>query len=166
MTIVILNSTVSSRKLAVPRRVISSLPSYSLSRLDQVSVRLFHHSIFHKKKVHFALQAPGCNGDHGLQQRCLALRWNAIGTDRFIPRAATTKVPPKCHQNEKASEQFLAFIFKPLISLKLLVALPGLEPGLFALRGRRVNQSHHNATARKKIPLRLNQYIKRPAALT
>ena len=26
-----------------------------------------------------------------------------------------------------------------------LVALPGLEPGLFALRGRRVNQLHHNA---------------------
>jgi hypothetical protein len=31
----------------------------------------------------------------------------------------------------------------------ILVALPGLEPGLFALRGRRVNQLHHNAkTAR------------------
>src|SRR5271168_4023999 len=29
--------------------------------------------------------------------------------------------------------------------LKGLVALPGLEPGLFALRGRRVNQLHHNA---------------------
>src|SRR5947209_13152128 len=28
---------------------------------------------------------------------------------------------------------------------KILVALPGLEPGLFALRGRRVNQLHHNA---------------------
>src|ERR1700678_1668373 len=28
---------------------------------------------------------------------------------------------------------------------KNLVALPGLEPGLFALRGRRVNQLHHNA---------------------
>jgi hypothetical protein len=27
----------------------------------------------------------------------------------------------------------------------ILVALPGLEPGLFALRGRRVNQLHHNA---------------------
>ena len=27
----------------------------------------------------------------------------------------------------------------------VLVALPGLEPGLFALRGRRVNQLHHNA---------------------
>ena len=26
-----------------------------------------------------------------------------------------------------------------------MVALPGLEPGLFALRGRRVNQLHHNA---------------------
>src|SRR5258708_24172493 len=26
-----------------------------------------------------------------------------------------------------------------------LVALPGLEPGLSALRGRRVNQLHHNA---------------------
>ncbi len=26
-----------------------------------------------------------------------------------------------------------------------LVALPGLDPGLFALRGRRVNQLHHNA---------------------
>jgi hypothetical protein len=31
-------------------------------------------------------------------------------------------------------------------SRKSLVALPGLEPGLFALRGRRVNQLHHNAT--------------------
>ena len=30
--------------------------------------------------------------------------------------------------------------------LKSLVALPGLEPGLFALRGRRVNQLHHNAS--------------------
>jgi hypothetical protein len=29
--------------------------------------------------------------------------------------------------------------------LLILVALPGLEPGLFALRGRRVNQLHHNA---------------------
>lgn len=29
-----------------------------------------------------------------------------------------------------------------------LVALPGLEPGLFALRGRRVNQLHHNAKNR------------------
>jgi hypothetical protein len=29
-----------------------------------------------------------------------------------------------------------------------LVALPGLEPGLFALRGRRVNQLHHNAMRR------------------
>jgi hypothetical protein len=29
----------------------------------------------------------------------------------------------------------------------ILVALPGLEPGLFALRGRRVNQLHHNAVA-------------------
>jgi hypothetical protein len=28
---------------------------------------------------------------------------------------------------------------------KILVALPGLEPGLSALRGRRVNQLHHNA---------------------
>jgi hypothetical protein len=27
----------------------------------------------------------------------------------------------------------------------VLVALPGLEPGLSALRGRRVNQLHHNA---------------------
>ena len=26
-----------------------------------------------------------------------------------------------------------------------LVASPGLEPGLFALRGRRVNQLHHDA---------------------
>jgi hypothetical protein len=32
-----------------------------------------------------------------------------------------------------------------LILLYILVALPGLEPGLFALRGRRVNQLHHNA---------------------
>src|ERR1700722_10033269 len=39
-----------------------------------------------------------------------------------------------------------------------LVALPGLEPGLFALRGRRVNQLHHNATARKRFPLRLFYY--------
>ena len=31
-----------------------------------------------------------------------------------------------------------------------LVALPGLEPGLSALRGRRVNQLHHNAR-RKEI---------------
>src|SRR5260370_26897298 len=36
-----------------------------------------------------------------------------------------------------------------------LVALPGLEPGLFALRGRRVNQLHHNAkslTCRRLFP--------------
>src|SRR5665213_171429 len=39
--------------------------------------------------------------------------------------------------------------------IEVLVALPGLEPGLFALRGRRVNQLHHNATARKRFPLRL-----------
>jgi hypothetical protein len=31
-----------------------------------------------------------------------------------------------------------------------LVALPGLEPGLFALRGRRVNQLHHNASIRSQ----------------
>src|SRR5665213_3380709 len=35
-----------------------------------------------------------------------------------------------------------------------LVALPGLEPGLFALRGRRVNQLHHNA--KRKEPLCCN----------
>jgi hypothetical protein len=55
------------------------------------------------------------------------------------------RVPPKCHQNEKANERLSAFAFKLLILLKFLVALPGLEPGLFALRGRRVNQLHHNA---------------------
>jgi hypothetical protein len=57
----------------------------------------------------------------------------------------SAKVPPKCHQNEKANERLSAFAFKLLILLKFLVALPGLEPGLFALRGRRVNQLHHNA---------------------
>jgi hypothetical protein len=38
--------------------------------------------------------------------------------------------------------------------LLILVALPGLEPGLFALRGRRVNQLHHNAkTAQETLHL-------------
>jgi hypothetical protein len=32
-----------------------------------------------------------------------------------------------------------------------LVALPGLEPGLFALRGRRVNQLHHNAVSNTSV---------------
>jgi hypothetical protein len=32
----------------------------------------------------------------------------------------------------------------------ILVALPGLEPGLFALRGRRVNQLHHNAMSNRQ----------------
>src|ERR1035438_495181 len=35
---------------------------------------------------------------------------------------------------------------------RYLVALPGLEPGLSALRGRRVNQLHHNAiVARRRM---------------
>ncbi len=36
----------------------------------------------------------------------------------------------------------------------ILVALPGLEPGLFALRGRRVNQLHHNAMSTKQETVR------------
>jgi hypothetical protein len=43
-----------------------------------------------------------------------------------------------------------------------LVALPGLEPGLFALRGRRVNQLHHNARSdtRRRLfsPANFEQY--------
>ena len=35
---------------------------------------------------------------------------------------------------------------KLLILLGILVAISGLEPELFALRGRRVNQLHHIAT--------------------
>ena len=56
-----------------------------------------------------------------------------------------TKVPPKCHQNQKGNEKLRALRVKLLIYKRVLVALPGLEPGLFALRGRRVNQLHHNA---------------------
>jgi hypothetical protein len=37
------------------------------------------------------------------------------------------------------SERTFAFPFKPLIVLVYLVALPALEPGLFALRARTKN---------------------------
>jgi hypothetical protein len=49
-------------------------------------------------------------------------------------------------------------LFQMTCMLLNLVALPGLEPGLFALRGRRVNQLHHNATERMRNPLRLSKY--------
>jgi len=39
----------------------------------------------------------------------------------------------------------------------VLVAPPGLEPGLSALKGPRVNQLHHGAKTHKNIPLR--EYI-------
>ncbi len=52
--------------------------------------------------------------------------------------------------------------------LLIVVALPGLEPGLFALRGRRVNQLHHNAVKKLRVrrrqlpqPLRLAKYSKK-----
>jgi hypothetical protein len=41
--------------------------------------------------------------------------------------------------------QLYAVCFVETEEEEILVALPGLEPGLFALRGRRVNQLHHNA---------------------
>src|SRR5882757_10568432 len=41
--------------------------------------------------------------------------------------------------------QLYAVCFVETEEEKILVALPGLEPGLSALRGRRVNQLHHNA---------------------
>jgi hypothetical protein len=48
----------------------------------------------------------------------------------------------KCHQSatrtKKANERLFTFAFKLLILLLILVALPGLEPGFFALRGIRV----------------------------
>jgi hypothetical protein len=34
-----------------------------------------------------------------------------------------------------------------------MVASPGLEPGLSALRGRRVNQLHHDARKEMNIPV-------------
>jgi hypothetical protein len=55
----------------------------------------------------------------------------------------------KCHQSatrtKKANERLSEFAFKLLILLRFLVALSRLELELFALRGRRVNQLHHNA---------------------
>jgi hypothetical protein len=62
----------------------------------------------------------------------------------------------KCHQSatrtKRQTSGILQLTFKLLILLSILVALPGLEPGLFALRGRRVNQLHHNATERMRNP--------------
>jgi hypothetical protein len=47
------------------------------------------------------------------------------------------------------------------LSEGILVAISGLEPELFALRGRRVNQLHHIATrAGRTARLRLNHYTK------
>ncbi len=55
----------------------------------------------------------------------------------------------KCHQSatrtKMVNEWLVWLAVNLLILLGILVALPGLEPGLFALRGRRVNQLHHNA---------------------
>src|SRR5258708_34042565 len=45
----------------------------------------------------------------------------------------------------RPTTQLYAVCFVETEEEKILVALPGLEPGLSALRGRRVNQLHHNA---------------------
>ena len=47
-----------------------------------------------------------------------------------------------------------------------MVAISGLEPELFALRGRRVNQLHHIATERMKHPLQLREYNKNEGEIT
>jgi hypothetical protein len=54
---------------------------------------------------------------------------------------SATKVPPAQGEQGVASGACL----QSIDLIEFLVALPGLEPGLFALRGRRVNQLHHNA---------------------
>ena len=61
------------------------------------------------------------------------------------PRARKIKVPPKCHRNHRVRWSAFVARAQAIYFIEDLVALPGLEPGLFALRGRRVNQLHHNA---------------------
>ena len=61
------------------------------------------------------------------------------------PRARKIKVPPKCHRNHRFRWSAFVARAQAIYFIEDLVALPGLEPGLFALRGRRVNQLHHNA---------------------
>jgi hypothetical protein len=68
-----------------------------------------------------------------------------------------TKLAQIWHKIERAEKGSQAFSSNLFILLRILVALPGLEPGLFALRGRRVNQLHHNATSRMRNPLRLKE---------
>ena len=76
---------------------------------------------------------------------CFALTQSAVPT----MNSRRSLLRQKCHQSatrtKRANEGLRALRVNLLIYKRILVALPGLEPGLFALRGRRVNQLHHNA---------------------
>ncbi len=67
-------------------------------------------------------------------------------TTGFIPRA-TTKVPQSATRTRKANDRLSMFTFKLLMLLGILVALPGLEPGLFALRARTKNAASGGSCA-------------------
>ena len=88
------------------------------------------------------LQRPGIygRGSYGANLRA------GVVMPNFILNTNADKVPPA----EKGElEPFRTHVYA-IDLIHVLVALPGLEPGLFALRGRRVNQLHHNATLRMR----------------
>ena len=72
---------------------------------------------------------------------------NALGCgERRLYHSIGTAQRGKSVTRTKMVNEWLVWLaVNLLILLGILVALPGLEPGLFALRGRRVNQLHHNA---------------------
>ena len=67
----------------------------------------------------------------------------------FGTKSKLLKLSRQCIQTRPVRDLSLHNVHRRLRKIsklwKDLVALPGLEPGLFALRGRRVNQLHHNA---------------------
>jgi hypothetical protein len=73
-----------------------------------------------------SVQAEILGGCFGLRERDL-YHYHSIDTARCGKSATKTK---------KVNEWLVWFAVKLLILLGILVALPGLEPGLFALRGR------------------------------
>jgi hypothetical protein len=56
-------------------------------------------------------------------------------------------------RTRKANDRLSMFTFKLLMLLGILVALPGLEPGLFALRAR-TKDSRQRRLVRGDLPLR------------
>ena len=86
---------------------------------------------------------------------CLCYKRILVAPPGLEPGLSALKGPRvnQLHHGAKTHKTFHLNHYKPLPSARAvnrrketdLVALPGLEPGLSALRGRRVNQLHHNA---------------------